>query len=280
MKKILLLIVAIVASLSAWAQTHTVVNVVARHARIAQYSTLYVGEVVADGQSFYYMYSEDITNSTTVLGAAKDCLADFKGGVYSALMPSIVGDTDEKGLAVCSNSDYESLMNSNWTNAANAAQACLPNATVTSSSSVNLFETDPDFAAKCLSVFLNEYDEADLLDQNGETLEVSSVLGKLSATNTDNVTYTVVDGQLVKLIDRTVDYTCESITVIYTKAELETGKPGDTNGDGKVNVTDVTALVNMILGVIPKDEARADINGDGKVNVSDVTALVNIILGV
>ncbi|MBO4813775.1 MAG: hypothetical protein J5523_02315, partial [Muribaculaceae bacterium] len=54
---------------------------------------------------------------------------------------------------------------------------------------------------------------------------------------------------------------------------------GDVNGDGKVNVTDVTALVNMILGVITKDETRADVNGDGKVNVSDVTALVNIILG-
>ena len=56
--------------------------------------------------------------------------------------------------------------------------------------------------------------------------------------------------------------------------------PGDANGDGKVNVSDVTALINMILGVIPKDEARADINGDGIINVSDVTALVNIILGV
>jgi hypothetical protein len=54
---------------------------------------------------------------------------------------------------------------------------------------------------------------------------------------------------------------------------------GDVNGDGKVNVSDVTTLVNMILGVIPKDTARGDINGDGNVNVSDVTALVNIILG-
>ena len=54
---------------------------------------------------------------------------------------------------------------------------------------------------------------------------------------------------------------------------------GDVNGDGKVNVSDVTALVNMILGTIPKDLARGDINGDGNVNVSDVTALVNIILG-
>ena len=55
---------------------------------------------------------------------------------------------------------------------------------------------------------------------------------------------------------------------------------GDVNGDGKVNVSDVTTLVNMILGVIPKDESRADIKGDGKVNVSDVTALINIILAV
>ena len=55
---------------------------------------------------------------------------------------------------------------------------------------------------------------------------------------------------------------------------------GDVNGDGKINVSDVTALVNMILGVIPKDLASGDINGDEKVNVSDVTALVNLILGV
>ena len=53
---------------------------------------------------------------------------------------------------------------------------------------------------------------------------------------------------------------------------------GDVNGDGAVNVSDVTTLVNMILGVIPKNEERADVDGNGTVNVSDVTALVNIIL--
>ena len=53
---------------------------------------------------------------------------------------------------------------------------------------------------------------------------------------------------------------------------------GDVNGDGKVNVSDVTTLINMILGVVTMDQAAADVNGDGKVNVSDVTALVNLIL--
>lgn len=55
---------------------------------------------------------------------------------------------------------------------------------------------------------------------------------------------------------------------------------GDVNGDGKVDVEDVVAIVNKILGT-PDDnfnEAAADINGDGKIDVDDVVAVVNIIL--
>ena len=55
---------------------------------------------------------------------------------------------------------------------------------------------------------------------------------------------------------------------------------GDVNGDGKVNVSDVSALINMIMGLTAMDQSAADVNGDGKVNVSDVSALINIILDV
>ena len=55
---------------------------------------------------------------------------------------------------------------------------------------------------------------------------------------------------------------------------------GDVNGDNRVNVSDVSALINMILGMTPMDKERADVNGDGRVNVSDVSALINIILGI
>ena len=72
-------------------------------------------------------------------------------------------------------------------------------------------------------------------------------------------------------------FTVNNITAQYQGGDES--MPGDVNGDGKVNVSDVTALVNMILGTIPKDLDRGDINGDGNVNVSDVTALINIILG-
>ena len=67
---------------------------------------------------------------------------------------------------------------------------------------------------------------------------------------------------------------------VYNAVPPETLLKGDVNRDGKVNVSDVTALVNMILGVIAKDEESADVNHDGRINVSDVTALINIILGI
>ena len=56
---------------------------------------------------------------------------------------------------------------------------------------------------------------------------------------------------------------------------------GDVNSDGVTTVTDVTMLVDHILG---KDNdnfnmTNADINGDGDINVTDVTAVVNLILG-
>ncbi len=55
---------------------------------------------------------------------------------------------------------------------------------------------------------------------------------------------------------------------------------GDVNADDKVNVSDVTYLINMILGAVPQDMEVADLNHDTKVNVSDVTYLINLILGI
>ncbi|MDO4510841.1 MAG: dockerin type I domain-containing protein [Bacteroidales bacterium] len=65
----------------------------------------------------------------------------------------------------------------------------------------------------------------------------------------------------------------------FTQGTKPAGKKGDVNGDGEVNVSDVTALVNKILGTAEYADAVCDINEDGEVNVSDVTALINLILG-
>ena len=43
-------------------------------------------------------------------------------------------------------------------------------------------------------------------------------------------------------------------------------------------MSDVTALVNQIIGSGNYSADACDVNGDGVVNVSDVTALVNFII--
>ena len=54
---------------------------------------------------------------------------------------------------------------------------------------------------------------------------------------------------------------------------------GDVNGDEKVNISDVTALINLLLnGSVDDGNQVADVNVDGKVNIADVTALINHLL--
>ena len=57
---------------------------------------------------------------------------------------------------------------------------------------------------------------------------------------------------------------------------------GDVNGDAVINVLDIVATVNFVLGTgTPSDDeaCAADMNGDGIVNVLDIVAIVNIVLG-
>ena len=56
---------------------------------------------------------------------------------------------------------------------------------------------------------------------------------------------------------------------------------GDVNGDGKVNITDVTILISMLIGnntPVLHSSANGDVNSDGYVNITDVTTLINYVL--
>lgn len=55
-------------------------------------------------------------------------------------------------------------------------------------------------------------------------------------------------------------------------------KPGDVNGDGEVNISDVTALIDLLLSGETGTE-MADVNNDGEVNISDVTSIIDMLLG-
>ena len=52
---------------------------------------------------------------------------------------------------------------------------------------------------------------------------------------------------------------------------------GDVNGDGRINGTDIQALINFIVDEEEYDETF-DINGNGKINGTDIQELINIIV--
>ena len=56
---------------------------------------------------------------------------------------------------------------------------------------------------------------------------------------------------------------------------------GDVNGDGEINVADLNALVNILLGETADYDTthRADVNYDSEINIADVNVLTDYILG-
>ena len=71
----------------------------------------------------------------------------------------------------------------------------------------------------------------------------------------------------------TIDWTIfDNFTLSYL------GKQGDVNVDGRVDISDVTSLVNVILQKA-EETKTCDVNLSKSIDISDVTSLVNIILG-
>ena len=55
---------------------------------------------------------------------------------------------------------------------------------------------------------------------------------------------------------------------------------GDLNGDQEINIADINALIDIILGGAADDAVldRADVNDDEEVNIADINTLIDIIL--
>lgn len=73
-----------------------------------------------------------------------------------------------------------------------------------------------------------------------------------------------------------VDATVPLRNVTYT---AQYALVGDVFGDDKVNISDLTTLVNILVNKLATDERTfkaADINADTRLNITDLTSLVNI----
>ena len=99
-----------------------------------------------------------------------------------------------------------------------------------------------------------------------------------------NIIFNQGDGshQTVDITNLTKDtyFEISSTTNKYTVTDITSQYGsvfGDVNGDGKADVSDVTALINAILGTGTYDKQMCDLNGNGNVDASDVTILITLI---
>ena len=87
------------------------------------------------------------------------------------------------------------------------------------------------------------------------------------------------------------DLGLEGVTAVYlVEAVAEPQiQPGDANGDGEIDVKDVSVLIDYLLGAAMGDTVNvyadsainltgADVNEDGEVTIKDVSLLIDRIL--
>ena len=56
-------------------------------------------------------------------------------------------------------------------------------------------------------------------------------------------------------------------------------QPGDVDHDGVVNISDVTTLIDLLLGSAGDAcGICADVDGDGEINIADVARLIDLLL--
>lgn len=67
----------------------------------------------------------------------------------------------------------------------------------------------------------------------------------------------------------------DNFKVMYSPAASQLR--GDVNADGKVDISDVVAVINQMAGTA--SYKAADVNNDNEVNISDVVAVINIMAG-
>lgn len=116
------------------------------------------------------------------------------------------------------------------------------------------------------------------------SLNIKTYSGNTGALVTFNVTASEdFEGPVVITLRNTLFTTETGVEVPFDDEECSVTQPaavikGDVNGDSVVNIADVTALIDLLLGNGGSNNPAADCNIDGVVNIADVTKLIDYLL--
>lgn len=97
--------------------------------------------------------------------------------------------------------------------------------------------------------------------------------------NQDEVEFTFMKAgtYYMRYIVANADGSCKAYANTYEIKVNSCPIQGDVNGDREVNIADINAVIDIILGDSDTNE-MADANGDGEVNIADINFIIEIIL--
>ena len=115
-------------------------------------------------------------------------------------------------------------------------------------------------------------------------LKLVTSTGTTKTVATDKLKVVFEDGNLVATnAEGTTTVSLASLDYMEFSTQAAELKRGDINGDGSVDVTDLSAFIDVMLGNARRSDFPGDCNLDGDeddvVDVSDLSILIDIILG-
>lgn len=126
-----------------------------------------------------------------------------------------------------------------------------------------------------LSMSADTYNYLNFVNSSNQITQFSTT-GLRMTFNGGKATVTA-DGQTQTINLSTMAY----MEFTNTQAGGTTYLLGDINGDGNVDVSDINAIINIMLGKAQASDfvGIADVTGDNSIDVSDVNTVINIMLG-
>lgn len=88
-----------------------------------------------------------------------------------------------------------------------------------------------------------------------------------------------IDNSIVYISDQNIGTPWEPYIIDISAVISGTGKKGDCNGDGTVDVADIATVISVMAEgeqADPVSVRAADVNGDGNVDVADIANVIDI----
>ena len=154
--------------------------------------------------------------------------------------------------------------------------------------------TDPDLQYYCeqdnpiTDMVYNNVMVSSSYNSSGQNL-ATSFGGSVKKGDKKTNSYTLslpTTSELAAAIDKSQVYVVAIVTnpdgtiANAAKAKVATGKKGDVNCDGVVDVADISAVISVMAGLeTDVVSVHADVNADGSVDVADISAIITIMAG-